>query len=116
AHDAAVWSVRELGDELCHEGDIGRPERPEAEVDERAAVGFRWRPRRVGRANARLEVPPGLCERAAARIVELGRVEREVEPGRLVDQLGLRQRRRTALDAELGEGPLQVADLPRVLR
>ena len=50
---------------------------------------------------------PALAERPRALVVGLGGVEVEVQPRRLVDELELRQRRRTALLAEGREVALQ---------
>src|SRR6185437_2177870 len=57
----------------------------------------------VDRPDARVEPVPLRPERPRALVVELAGIQVEVEEGRLVDQLELRQRRRAALLAERRE-------------
>src|SRR5204863_10174554 len=92
---------------------VGRPQRAEAEVDERAVALGELRgngPGGVAAPDARLEVVPGLLERDRALVVEFLRIEIEVEPGGGVDQLARRQRRRAPLLAELVEVRVHAAD------
>ena len=101
--DHAVRGVGERVDEPLHQLDVGGAQRAEREVDERAlALGQHRRqlPRRVGRADARLQVEPVVAERAGARVVGLVRIQREVEPRRLVHELELGQRAGAALLAQ----------------
>jgi hypothetical protein len=58
---------------------------------------------------------PGVWQGAAARIVELRRIQVQVEPGRLVDELELRQTGSAVLGEELREVLLHLSDLPPVL-
>ena len=90
-HDPAV-DLRELADQRAHELDVARAERAEAQVDQRGVTGRRL-PWRVGVADARLEVVPRAVERPRARVVDLVRIQVEVQVRGVVDELELRQRR-----------------------
>src|SRR6187401_3434531 len=58
---------------------------------------------------------PRRPETRSARVVGLARIERQVQPGRLVDELGLGQRGRAALHDERGELAVQIGGRSRVL-
>ena len=77
-------------DQRLHQRDVAGAERAEAQVDERAVAGgerLGHRPRRVGGADARLEVVPRAVQRAGSRVVDRVGIEVEVRPRRGVDEL-----------------------------
>ena len=90
-------SVRRAGehlDQATHQLDVGRAQAPEREVDEPPLAGrdpVRELDRAIGAAHAGVEAVPRRAERRRALVVDLGRVEIHVQPGRLVDELALGQ-------------------------
>ena len=118
ADDHAVGLVGERGDQRLHERDVGGAEAAEAEVDERlVAAGQRvgQLEGRVARAHAGVEAVPRAVERPLPLVVELRRIEVEVEVGRGVHEIEIAQRRGPGLAAERVERPVQVGAEPAVL-
>ena len=118
--DEPVRRVGEHVDEPAHQLDVRRAEAAEREVDERArarrasCVGERRTSRPTARTHVSSRCQVG-GERARPLVVDLGGVEREIEPRRLVDQLALRERRCAALDAEGAELLVERREHARVL-
>ena len=95
--DVAVRGAAEHVDQPPHQVDVGRTERPEREVHQPAFAAAQAGgdvKRRVGAAHARLHPLPHLAERPRSRVVELGRVDVQVQVRRGVDELEVGQRRR----------------------
>ncbi len=84
-HDDAVLRRRQEVDQPLHEPDVGRPERAERQVDQRAVTRSQvlgQLPARVRRPDRRVEAMPRRAERAVAPVVDLGRVAVQVQPRR----------------------------------
>src|SRR5262249_15391027 len=80
ADDVAVRGVGEGRYQSLHQSDVSRPERAKADVDQRP-LALGWSPRVIGGSDTGLDVVPGRPQRTAAAIVELARIQHQVEEG-----------------------------------
>jgi hypothetical protein len=104
--DEAVGRLGQLRHQGAHQLDVGGAEAAEGEVDEgllaARELGGRL-PVGVGPTDRGAEVVPGRSERLAARVVDLLRIEVEVEGRAGVDEVVAGERRGAALTAEFVE-------------
>jgi len=103
ADDDAVIRFSERVDQLLHQRDVGRAEAAEAQIEQSATGSPDMAPDLVRPADARAKPLPGRPEPARPLVVSVYWIEVEVQERRLVDELEVRQRWSTALDAELAE-------------
>ena len=107
ADDDEEVRLAECVDQLLHQTHICRAEAAQAQVDNRATGSLDLVRDLVRPAYARGEPIPRLPEGVGSLVVGVGGIEVQVEEGRLVDELALRQRRRAVCDAELAELTLE---------